>query len=178
MPRLHPRPTVSLSARVVAQPPPRCALIPGAAANSPSHPMTSPWYSVNLHTPFPTSGSPHTTLTPAASVQAEPWHSSAARSMPTPSALSAAGNRTQCSGTYTPRPSHSSETWPRPCSHMATSHYCLGPTCLPTSPPRWPTPNAPMFPIATRGWPTSSLPPTRVGGPPMALWRMGRWAQP
>ena len=24
---------------------------------------------------------------------------------------------------------------------MATSHYCLGPTCLPTSPLHWPTPN-------------------------------------
>ena len=101
---------VSPSVRLVALPPPHCALTSAATAVSPSHPMTSPQSSVHPHTPFPTSVSPLKISTPAGSMPEGPWHSFVARSTPTPSALSAAGNQTQCSGTYTPRPSHSSAT--------------------------------------------------------------------
>ena len=54
-------------------------------------------------TPFPTSVFPPTTSTPAASGPAGPWPYFVVRSTPTPSVSSAAGNRTRCSSTCTPR---------------------------------------------------------------------------
>ena len=99
----------------VARHPRHCAPTPVAPAVPPSHPLTSPWSSAPPLTPFPTLVFPPTTSMPAASGQAGPWPYFVARSTPTPSVSWAAGNRTRCSGTCTPRLSPSSETWPRPC---------------------------------------------------------------
>ena len=105
------------------------------------------------------------TSTPAACEPEEPLHSFVARSMLTPSALSAAGNQMRCADICTPRLSPSFKTWLPPCSRIAihsppwgsstTSNGLMSPS------PQTPTTNC--FP----------LPPTLVGGPPVALWRIG-----
>ena len=94
----------SASAKPAAQPPHRCAHTLAAPGAPLSLPTTSRRSFTPRPTPSPASVLPRPTSMHAAYARAGPWRSSVARSMPIPSASSAAGNRTRCSDTCMPRP--------------------------------------------------------------------------
>ena len=143
-----PYPTsASPSVAPVAWPPHYYVPITAVHDAPPSHLTISPVFSTPQPKPSLASASPLLTSMPAACEPEEPWHFFAAWSTLTPSALSAAGNQMPCSDTCMPRLSPSFETWPPPCSRMATSLYSLGQMLLYTSPQSWMTANGPMSPL-------------------------------
>ena len=167
----------SPSVRRVARHPRHCAPTSVAPAVPPSHPLTSPWSSTPPLTPFPTSVFPPTTSTAAASGQVGPRPYCVVRSTPTPSTSLAAGNRTQFPVPARPgSPPH-----PRPGRDHADTWQLHTTAWDRRAFPRRPDTGRPLtsccphchfaaaVPIATSRPAHISHPPTRVGGPPMAL---------